>query len=687
MDASSFVPWDKVEGLKLSKPSHKFLTQDLGFVGAAPVQARTCSLLLTGHDVVVEAITGSGKTLAYLIPTVEMMMSQRCRSACASEKNAVVAVVILPSRELAQQVAGVAKSYLASVSKSLGTIHYSSALFVGGRDVNKDIDAFKHGGGNLLIGTPGRLHELLVLSKQASLFATRHCEMLILDEADKLLEFGFKAKLDSLLQKLPKQRRTGLFSATQTKELADLARAGMRNPLSVTLRTVTSQTVDASKPQVPSQVVNQYAVREHSEKLDAMLAFLAEHESKKVIVYMLTCAAVDWMYEALRVLLPERHAHLWALHGQLPMKRRVNVHTAVNKASSGVLVCTDVAARGLDIPDVHVVVQYDPPVAPRTFIHRIGRTGRMGRGGASLVLLTPIEVEYVAFMKLQNVELHPHAEGDADACEAGGDTEVTGAAAQRRLDSVLKERTARKAIKGRGAVKAQKAMKKAQRQKKGEVRGVECESEGILALRRAAASGASPNLVNMGVRAFVSFLRAYKEHECRYIFQLRRIDITDLIHSFALFTVPNCGEIRQMARLKLVLQPEFDEYVQKQREVRQADRAAKVAADAADAKARADDETGDNELELQDMDAKKHRSERNNRYEALKANQSLTANQRRRAWKQAELDDLMRESFLVKKEKRGQMPSRLVDELVGNDALENAILSTRERRNAKRHRA
>lgn len=695
MNAAMFQPWTEVPGLKLSQASVSFLRDDLGFVGAAPVQARSAPLLLTGNDVVVEALTGSGKTLAYLVPAVEMMLSARCTEA-VKDKTAVVALIVLPSRELALQVNEVATQYLASVSKSKNW-KYTCACFVGGRDVNKDLDQFKEKGANILMGTPGRLHELLILSKHAPVFGTRYVELVVLDEADKLLEYGFKAKLDALLRRMPKQRRTGLYSATQTRELADLARAGMRNPLSVVLRTAGGSGVIADKPQVPAQVVNNYTVCENSGKLDALVAFLRKHANQKVLVYVLTCAAVDWMSEVLKILLPateeysnDVQGYLWALHGQLPQKQRKRIHTMVTKATKGVLVCTDVAARGLDIPDVQIVVQFDPPVSPKTFIHRIGRTGRMGRSGESLVILTPQETEYLAFMQMQNVALQPLRAEDEVRAE---DDDGTAKQHTRTLDSVIVDRVRIKAIKGKGAMKAQKEEKRKAREKRGRAVGDMCDSEAILALRRAAASGKSKELTQLAVRAFVSFLRAYKEHECRYIFQLRRIDITDLVHSFALFTIPNCGEIRQMARLVLPLQPEFAPFVKQlsadRRAAREADEAAKRAAGAS---SKSEGEGGvddDEEEENEDDDphAKRHMSERNRRKEELKSSQlGLTSNERRRAWKNADLDDLLRESYLIKKEKRGQLSGRRLDELVGNDALENANMSTRERKEARKSR-
>mgnify|MGYP001577132493 FL=1 len=195
------------------------------------------------------------------------------------------------------------------------------------------------------------------------------------------------------------------------------------------------------------------------------------------------------------------------------------------------------------------------------------------------------------------------------------------------------------------------------------------------------------------MRAFVSFLRAYKEHECRFIFQLRHIDITELVHAFGLFRVPNCGEIRQMSvSLRVPLQDEFREFAaglgreaKERKRVREETQAAAAKLRSSE-RAKDDQNDASSDADAGDDGAGKHRSERNERREALRKDNSLSQKQRSLAWKQAELADLMKESYLIKLEKRGMVGPRRVDDLVGNDALENAVMSTRERRQAKRAR-
>ncbi|KAG5492823.1 hypothetical protein JKF63_01403 [Porcisia hertigi] len=693
--------WESMKGAKLSEPTLAFLRDNMKFTTMAPVQARTIPLFLSNYDVVVEATTGSGKTLAYLIPCLEMLLRPRTREVAKESKNAVFSVMVLPSRELAQQVFQILKRMLHFLAKgykggspSNGLPAFSYQCYIGGRDIKHDVEEFSKQGGNVLVGTPGRLYELLVSSKYANLFNFTQFELLILDEADKLLEFGFKAKLDVILKRLPRQRRTGLFSATQTKELAELARAGMRNPVSVTVRvnSLNSANVDMAKPQIPEQLSNYYAFARASEKLDRLVEFLAAHKDEKVLVYVMTCASVEWLYEALATVLCKDEADsVFALHGQMKLEKRQQVHRQVTKRSRCVLVCTDVAARGLDIPEVGVVVQYDPPVDPNTFIHRIGRTARMGRSGQSVVFLMPQELEYVNFMRLQNVPLQALDE-NRDSIDAAKDTVRNMNARRTLLSSELPDK--RKAI--HQAHREKQLSRRERRQqlheahqalvegksqrlaKKKEVMGDMCDSAAVLALRREECH--NEKLLNLATRAFVSFLRAYKEHECRYIFQLQLIDLTDLTHGFALFKIPNCGEIKRMRLLRIPLQEEFDAFVKQMtialREKRQraAEEQSIVAAE--------DGGGGDIDGDDDGRGAKRHRTERNEKLEALKL-LKMSKSERSRAWKQAELDELLKDSYYVKMERRGKVRRHVVDEKMGMDAIENSFMSARERKEAR----
>lgn len=678
--------WKDIKGAPLSKTTMDYITTELGFQQMAPVQAQAIPFLLSHYDVVVEAVTGSGKTLAYLVPAIEMMLRQKNIDLIKNNPQAILCTVIVPSRELAQQVHQAAKKYLHYVNEKRGT-KFTTACFIGGRSTDIDVDILTVKGVNLLVGTPGRLFELLVTSKHSHLFSVSSLELLVLDEADKLLDMGFRAKLDALLRRFPSQRRTGLFSATQAKEVADLARAGMRNPVSISVRVASSATYtdNASMPQVPEQLVNYYCVCEPAAKLDRLMDFLETHKNEKVLIYVMTCAAVEWLHEALsKVLLKSRANEVFAIHGQMTQPVRQKAHRAVTNASKGVLVCTDVAARGLDIPEVGVVVQFDPPVDPSTFIHRIGRTARMGRHGLSLAMLTPEEIDYVIFMKGHNVRLMPF-NPDLDDVDT---VDFKEADKKRTLASSthMKKRLSKKDIRDKkkelkkGALTLAKEMelnggnRRVGIQRSGKiVTGDMCHSVHILALRRA--SRTLPNLLNLASKAFVSFIRAYKEHECRYIFQLKRLEITSLTHAFGLFKVPNCGEIRKMSILQIPLQAEFDDIV------------ARLVKESADKKKERFAELDRKRKELADNDqvgVSGHRTERNATLERLRHDTTLSKNAMRNAWKQAEVDELMKEAYYIKKERMGRISGRVVDEKSGQEALENAMLSTRERQQARK---
>jgi ATP-dependent RNA helicase DDX55/SPB4 len=832
MDASRFAPWSTLSGVTLSKPVLSFLTEQLHFSGAAPVQASVIPLLMRGRDVVVEAITGSGKTLAFLVPAAELLLTPRVLAACRESRHTVVAAFLFPTRELAAQVHAIARQLIRHINQKLAGSGSSSnagggrsdvfavGCFVGGRDVAKDLAEFQSNGAHLLLGTPGRLNELLVTNRDAAAcFDLRTAfELLVLDEADRLLDLGFRPTLHSLLRRFPRQRRTALFSATQSRELADLARAGTRDPLLVTVREHHGIGADAAaggagqpdgaspdgasvqhKAQVPARLRNRFLVTRYGDRLDALLSYMQpELGSGIILVYVATCAGVEWLHAALGVLLaadaaatnttlqpqlakaakaasggggvvtpppppPAASARLFALHGQLSMTQRRKVHRLAAATPTGaVVVCSDVAARGLDLPNVRHVIQFDAPTDPRTFVHRIGRTARMGQDGDSLLLLSPTETDYVAFLGLQGLALEEYrlarhrrrgltvmgsdSDSDSDHADAGGGTKDAsdagarddaqdnavaaraGAPVDRRrtIASAMPERLRLKAARGRTATLAKKRHD-VQRARRAVVAvGDLCESPAVLTLRRAAAFGGRADLIALAARAFVSFVRAYKEHECRNIFRLQRIDLTDLANGFALFFVPNCGEMRLMHKLHVPLQAElaaFASEIDASRKRAHAERfaAERVAAssaaaaaaerpvrpaNAAAAHAQSHDEGGDDDGADEDepdsrddvaparpvaVSAGTRRQptvhELARETKARIRGSGLSQAAKRRAWAAADLAELRREAFLVRQERRGRIPTERVDELIGSDALDNAMMSARERRGTRRTRS
>ncbi|CAF5128437.1 unnamed protein product [Rotaria magnacalcarata] len=219
-----------------------------------PVQAITIPLFLQHKDVCVEAVTGSGKTLAFIVPILEMLL-KKYSNETRFDKHHIHSLIISPTRELAQQTFDITNEFIRSFN---GLNHFSCILFVGGTKHDHDIEQYQNNGGTIVIATPGRFEELLKTKTNSfNLGANlKSLEMLILDEADRLLDLGFLTSINTIFEALPKQRRTGLFSATQTDEIEKLIRAGLRNPVRITVK----QTGSASDQRTPSTLKNFYMI-------------------------------------------------------------------------------------------------------------------------------------------------------------------------------------------------------------------------------------------------------------------------------------------------------------------------------------------------------------------------------------------------------------------------------------------
>merc|ERR1719483_538163 len=240
--------------------------------------------------------------------------------------------------------------------------------------------------------------------------ALKSLEVLILDEADRLLSLGFENAVNTILSLCPKQRRTGLFSATQTSEISNLIRAGLRNPVMITVK----ERGVTEKSRTPASLDNSYMVLEARRKVATMVHLLSDRKDEKMILFAATCACVDYFSLLLKHLLPT--IKIFAIHGKMKNKRQ-KIFNQFRSVDNGLLLCTDVMARGVDIPDVSLVLQMDPPSNAESFVHRCGRTARIGNKGAAILLLTPSEETYINFLSInQKVELNtiPAPENVAD---------------------------------------------------------------------------------------------------------------------------------------------------------------------------------------------------------------------------------------------------------------------------------
>lgn len=357
--------------------------KDMGFDRMTEVQARCIPHAMAGRDVLGAARTGSGKTLAFLLPIVELLSRVKW-----TNRNGTAAVIIAPTRELALQISGVVEDVCKYHSQTYG-------IAMGG--ANRKIEADKlQKGVALLVATPGRLLDHL---QNTPGFVYKNLLALIIDEADRCLEIGFEEEMHQIIKYLPKKRQTMLFSATQTTKVEDLVRVSFRNkPIYVGVH-------DKGLVSTVSGLEQGFVVVSSEHRFLLLYTFLRRNLKKKVIVFMSSCNAVKFYYE----LLNHVDIPVLDLHGRQKQNKRTSTFYKFCKAETAILICTDVAARGLDIPAVDWIIQYDPPDEPKEYIHRVGRTARGVHGtGKALLFLLPSELGFLRHLKAARVPLNEY---------------------------------------------------------------------------------------------------------------------------------------------------------------------------------------------------------------------------------------------------------------------------------------
>ena len=350
------------------------------------IQSMAIPPLLMGKDLIGAAKTGSGKTLAFLIPCLELLHKSKFHP-----RNGTGVMVISPTRELAMQIYGVLQE-LCTHGKHSQTF----GLIMGG--ANRKTEAEKLAKGvNIIVATPGRLLDHLQNSKG---FNYRNLLALVMDEADRILEQGFEDDLRAILKLLPKERQTMLFSATQTKKVEDLVRLSInpKNSIFVDIPSETSLATAAGLEQgfvtVPSD-----------QRFLLLFTFLKKNRKKKVMVFFSSCNSVKYHAELLNYI----DVPVLDIHGRQKQVKRTSTFFQFCKSDSGTLLCTDVCARGLDIPKVDWIIQFDPPDDPKEYIHRVGRTARGATGsGRALLFLTPEETGFLKYLKAAKVSLNEY---------------------------------------------------------------------------------------------------------------------------------------------------------------------------------------------------------------------------------------------------------------------------------------
>ncbi|CEH13223.1 ATP-dependent RNA helicase [Ceraceosorus bombacis] len=592
-----------------------------GFRSMTPVQAASINALLFHKDAIVEAPTGSGKTLAYLLPMLTMLEAsgqlqntpstskdgQQVFAATPSTsshvKSELAGLVICPTRELAAQVHRVLVDLLAFRSSPhdqsdgpdeasethierqtdqeeqqepteaeekdrLNTqSQYGALLVVGGASRSEDdYRRFRNDACRIVVGTPGRVLELV----ERKTVDTKSLELVVLDEGDRLMDAGFSHDVEGILNYLPKQRRSALFSATMTDAITRLASLGLRNPARIVVTVKSSNVSDGGgQSRAPAALSNFFTVSEPHARLWDFVNLLRletiedasghDASARKVIVYFATCAQVDYFYKVLRDLDHLRGLQLYSLHGQQTPSRRSATFEAFVKSNpiglagtslqdfdapsaqqggevrrsrskkkkrssasvlqlpiASVMMCTDVAARGLDLPDVDLVIQFDAPIDPKVYAHRAGRTARAGKAGRAVVMLEagrPEEFPLVMaarklpmerYPRLLPLKLPPASHVYAPTSQALADAESLSAAIR---SMCLSDR----------------------------------------------------EIYELSVRAFVSFVRAYSKHELSYVFRAKDMDLGAVAKCFGLIRMPKMPEVQDDLKRREAATLESDE--------------------------------------------------------------------------------------------------------------------------------
>ena len=426
--------------LPLSSRTQRALT-DKGFTRLTDIQRAAIPHALAGRDILGAARTGQGKTLAFLIPVIEALWRSGWRytkqyntthtpqhsytshsqqsaliilaggalssfthptTSCStlgvlhcvrslSRTDGIGAIIISPTRELALQIF--------DVLRSIGVNHdFSAGLVIGGKSVEEEQARINNM--NILVCTPGRLLQHM---DQTYGFDCSNVGLLVLDEADRILDMGFRQTMNDIVANLPPNRQTLLFSATQTRSVRDLARLSLSSPEYLAVH-------EQDALSTPARLEQHYMEVEAHSKFDLLFSFIKTHLSSKTLVFLSACKQVRFSYEMFRRVRPG--VPLLHLHGKMNQAKRMALYYQFCEKKEVVMFATDIAARGLDFPDVDWIVQMDAPDSVGTYIHRVGRTARYRAGGRALMMVLPSEMPLIdklqaAKVKVTRVNVNP----------------------------------------------------------------------------------------------------------------------------------------------------------------------------------------------------------------------------------------------------------------------------------------
>jgi len=355
----------KIENVILNDNIQRAL-DEMGFEEGTQIQQEAIPVILEGRDIIGQSNTGTGKTAAFGIPILEKI-----------DRNIKMpqAIVLLPTRELAVQVANEFRKY----GKYMDGI--KTVTVYGGADIRDQINKLK-GGAQIIVGTPGRVIDLI----DRNVIKLSELNMAVLDEADEMLKMGFREDIELILGKIDHPVQTLLFSATIPDAMKNIIKKFLKNPVSIK---VLREGITAK------EVKQSYFLVKHSDKVDALARLVDTYTPRLALIFCNTKKSVDELYDQLI----ERGYNCDKMHGDIKQSQRIDTLNKFNNGLIEILIATDVAARGLDIKEVDIVINYDVPSKEDYYVHRIGRTGRAGKEGASFTLVSAKEMK-----KIEDIE-------------------------------------------------------------------------------------------------------------------------------------------------------------------------------------------------------------------------------------------------------------------------------------------
>ena len=349
----------------------------LGYEKATQVQSESIPIALNGEDIIGSAKTGSGKSLAFLIPAIQKVYEE-------PKKKEIEILIITPTRELALQLYDLAKDLLTGNSEII-------ALLIGGENRKKEALKLLSGNIRIIVATPGRLLDHMENTKN---FDYSKINMLIIDEADKILKIGFEEEIKEIIKKIPKNRQTLLFSATITPKVEDLITLSVKEYKNIHIK----NTDDPSVSTLEQGFIN----IEADKKFLFLFTFIKKNLNRKIIIFFSTCKEVEFFSNLLNYV----DVPVLSISGDYKQQKRSTTFIEFCSLEKGVLLCTDVAQRGLDIPDIDWVIQYDPPHDPEEYLHRVGRTARgANKIGKALLMILPNEIGFIRLLQLYKIKI------------------------------------------------------------------------------------------------------------------------------------------------------------------------------------------------------------------------------------------------------------------------------------------